>query len=110
MSDHARIRGRICPNRFSVTDLGGLIPALVALAGLALLDARADWVITGFFAVVLFTTALSGNPRVTAVVAAIAVVIAAVSGTWTTITTPLSSGPGSGLASRASGFSIYDRI
>ncbi len=37
----------------------GFVPALIALAGLAVIDAQADWVITGFFAVVPFTTALS---------------------------------------------------
>ncbi len=60
----------------------GLVPALIALGGLALLDARADIVITGFFAVVPFTTALSGDTRVTAVVAALAVLISATSGIW----------------------------
>ncbi|HET6830254.1 MAG TPA: SpoIIE family protein phosphatase [Solirubrobacterales bacterium] len=60
----------------------GLAPALIALAGLAILDSRADLAITGFFALVPFTTALSGNARATAVVAALTVAVVAVSGTW----------------------------
>ena len=60
----------------------GLVPALIALGGLVVIDAQADWVITGFFAVVPFTTALSGNVRVTAVIAAIAVILSGTSGLW----------------------------
>src|SRR4029079_3992736 len=75
--------------------------------GLALLDARPEWVITGFFAVVPFTTALGGNPRVTAVVAVIALVVAAVSGTWNDNYDTAEYWARFGLGLAASGFSIY---
>ncbi|HEX2388013.1 MAG TPA: SpoIIE family protein phosphatase [Solirubrobacterales bacterium] len=107
MSDNAAFAGGTARIGFPSPIWSGLIPALVALAGLALLDARAEWVITGFFAVVPFTTALSGNPRVTAVVAVIAVVVAAVSGTWNDNYDTAEYWARFGLGLAASGFSIY---
>ena len=44
----------------------GVVPALIALGGLALIDAHSGWIITGFFAIIPFTVALSGNVRATA--------------------------------------------
>jgi serine phosphatase RsbU (regulator of sigma subunit) len=60
----------------------GIVPALIALAGLAMLDTRQDLIIVGFFALVPFTTALSGNPRATAVVAVLTVAVVGASGLW----------------------------
>ncbi|MCB0876852.1 MAG: SpoIIE family protein phosphatase [Solirubrobacterales bacterium] len=60
----------------------GLVPALVALGGLVALDARSDVIITGFFAIVPFATAMSGDVRVTAVVGVLAVVASGMSGLW----------------------------
>lgn len=61
---------------------GGIVPALVALAGLALLDTRDDLVIVGFFALVPLATALGGNLRATAVVVAMTVAVVGASGLW----------------------------
>ncbi|MCL4287041.1 MAG: SpoIIE family protein phosphatase [Thermoleophilia bacterium] len=61
---------------------GGIVPALVALAGLALLDTRDDLVIVGFFALVPLATALGGHVRVTVVVVAMTVVVVGASGLW----------------------------
>ncbi|MEZ5073803.1 MAG: SpoIIE family protein phosphatase [Solirubrobacterales bacterium] len=60
----------------------GLVPALIALGGLAILDLQDDLTVTGFFAIVPLTAALSANPRVTGAVAVVTVALAAVSGTW----------------------------
>ena len=60
----------------------GLVPALIAIAGLAILDTQPDLVIIGFFAVVPFTTALSGEVRSTAIVAAMAVIVVGATGIW----------------------------
>ena len=55
--------------RFARRCWSGLVPALIAIAGLAILDTQPDLVIIGFFAVVPFTAALSGDVRATAIVA-----------------------------------------
>jgi len=60
----------------------GIVPALIALAGLAILDTRDDLVIVGFFALVPLATALSGHLRVTVVVVAMTVVVVGASGLW----------------------------
>jgi serine phosphatase RsbU (regulator of sigma subunit)/PAS domain-containing protein len=70
-------RGRIHSPLWS-----GLVPALIALAGLAILDSRDDLAIIGFFALVPLTTALSGNERSTAVVAVMTLIVVVLSGTW----------------------------
>ena len=60
----------------------GLVPALIAIAGLAILDTQPDLVIIGFFALVPFTTALSGDVRSTAIVAVMTVIVVGVTGLW----------------------------
>jgi len=68
--------------RFGSPLWSGLVPALIALAGLVVIDLREDLVVTGFFAVVPFTAALGANARVTAVVGVVTVIAAAAAGTW----------------------------
>jgi PAS domain-containing protein len=68
--------------RFHSPLWSGLVPALIAIAGLAILDTQPDLVIIGFFAVVPFTTALSGDVRATAIVAALTVIVVGASGLW----------------------------
>ena len=85
----------------------GLVPALIALGGLAVLDAQADWVITGFFAVVPFTTALSGDVRVTTVVAILAVLVSGASGLWNDNFDSAEYWLRFGLGMGASGFAVF---
>jgi serine phosphatase RsbU (regulator of sigma subunit)/PAS domain-containing protein len=85
----------------------GLVPALVALGGMAVLDAQAEWVITGFFAVVPFTAALSGNVRVTMIVAVLAVAVSGASGLWNDNFDSAEFWLRFGLGLGASGFAIF---
>ena len=82
MGEKATSAGGTARVQFHSLPWSGLVPALIALGGLALLDARDDLIITGFFAVVPFTTALSGGTRVTAVVGVLTTAIVAFSGVW----------------------------
>jgi len=59
-----------------------LVPALIALAGLVILDSRQNLEIIGFFALVPFTTALGGNLRTTVVVTLMTIVVVGASGLW----------------------------
>ena len=70
------------PSRIHSPLWSGLVPALIAIAGLAILDTQPDLVIIGFFAVVPFTTALSGEVRSTAIVAAMTVIVVGATGIW----------------------------
>ncbi|MFN8112694.1 MAG: GAF domain-containing protein [Solirubrobacterales bacterium] len=85
----------------------GLVPALIALGGLAVLDAQAEWVITGFFAVVPFTTALSGDVRVTTAVAILAVIVSGASGFWNDNFDQAEFWLRFGLGVGASGFAVF---
>jgi serine phosphatase RsbU (regulator of sigma subunit)/PAS domain-containing protein len=82
MEDHPRSTWIPANARIQSSLWIAIVPALIALAGLAILDTRADPVIIGFYALIPFTTALSGNLKVTAAIAVMTVVVAGLSGIW----------------------------
>ncbi len=85
-----------------------MVPALVALGGLALIDAaHTGWIITGFFAVVPFTVALGGNVRATVLLAVLAMLTAAGSGVWNDFVGTAEFWVRFGIGLALSGFSVF---
>jgi serine phosphatase RsbU (regulator of sigma subunit)/PAS domain-containing protein len=82
MEDHRRSAWFPANARIQSSLWLGIVPALIALAGLAILDTRIDPVIIGFYALIPFTTALTGNLKATAAIAVMTVVVAGGSGIW----------------------------
>ena len=64
----ARQRRTRASLRFHSPLWSGLVPALIAIAGLAILDTKFDLVIIGSSPSIPFTAALSGDVRATAIV------------------------------------------